>query len=68
MDLKEKHLVGPALLLCGCCGVSLLGSPHLGFLGDLQLRVFSECEAGSSEVCREYSEDPSLEVGIARLG
>lgn len=40
MDLKEKHLVGPSLLLCDCwSGVSLLGSPHLGFLGELQLRV-----------------------------
>lgn len=29
---------------------------------------YSECEAGSSEVCWEYSEDPSLEVGIAWLG
>lgn len=33
MDLKEKHLVGPALLLCGCCGGVSTGFSSPGFPG-----------------------------------
>lgn len=70
MDLKEKHLVGPApLLLCVCHGGYLYWAPLPWVFWEISSsRFYTECEQrGCREACGGYNYDPSSEVTIARV-